>query len=562
MNFIIFLIELNWREQMEIMDFLGDKKIVICGTNKYQKDFQYIFDNLEVEFYIKTHGENHSVMTKKVFDITELDYSILSDKMVIICEGNFEYVETTLKNLKLEYKKNYIFAKDLFVLLDKYNSNLIIDKKVVIWGTGETAENLQKIWIDKKYNINVDFYLDGDKTKSGTMYNNKIVKHISDLSTKDYGDFLIVVASVFYYEIKEKLQSYGLLEGNNFLPYTVFESIPSEMLLKTICDKPILNWKCPRPFMWFYYAWYGIYSCCSTWVNEKIGNPVSDTPEEAWNSNLAKIFRLSILNGTYSFCKKDACPYLKSPELMSSYRAKDFVEVPEYITLGLDFTCNLKCISCRNDFKIASGNQLELRESFAKKILQTKWLEKTKYLELSGTGEVLASKVDKKILYKAEVGKRKSISLMTNALLLNREEWEKIRSSYEDIHIKISIDAATKETYESIRRGGNWDVLMKNLEMISGLRAKNEIKYFEIRMVVQRRNYQEIISFAKLGEFLGVDKVVFSKILNWDLFNSKEYYDISMIDENGILDQKLESILKNPILKKDFINLNEFKAYL
>ena len=39
----------------------------------------------------------------------------------------------------------------------------------------------------------------------------------------------------------------------------------------------------------------------------------------------------------------------------------------------------------------------------------------------------------------------------------------------------MSIDAATKETYDKIRVGGDWDLLMKNIEMLSRLRVEGKI---------------------------------------------------------------------------------------
>ena len=88
--------------------------------------------------------------------------------------------------------------------------------------------------------------------------------------------------------------------------------------------------------------------------------------------------------------------------------------IPEKITLGLDYTCNLHCASCRDHTQVATGEQLRIREVFADEIIKTGWLEKTKELELSGSGEALFSKIDRKILFANEKCKRNSISLMSN----------------------------------------------------------------------------------------------------------------------------------------------------
>ena len=118
----------------------------------------------------------------------------------------------------------------------------------------------------------------------------------------------------------------------------------------------------------------------------------------------------------------------------------------------------------------------------------------------------------------------------------------------------VSIDTATKNTYESIRRGGNFDVLRKNMEFASQLRKEGKIQYFRINFVVQKKNYLEMERFIEWGIQLGVDNVFFTKILNWGTYSKEEFADISMMESDSqhpkpefkeILDKE---IFRNPIV--------------
>lgn len=93
----------------------------------------------------------------------------------------------------------------------------------------------------------------------------------------------------------------------------------------------------------------------------------------------------------------------------------------------------------------------------------------------------------------------KSIHLHTNASLWNESMWDKMK----DIHklansCEISIDASTKETYETKTRiGGNWDILIDNLHFITRIPT---IKHYIFSFVVQDTNYTEMFEFYKLIE--------------------------------------------------------------
>ncbi len=63
----------------------------------------------------------------------------------------------------------------------------------------------------------------------------------------------------------------------------------------------------------------------------------------------------------------------------------------------------------------------------------------------------------------------------------------------------ISIDASTPETYAVNRRGGRFEVLLRNLEFITSLRRDGPLTWLGINMVVQENNFEEMAGSSLWG---------------------------------------------------------------
>jgi MoaA/NifB/PqqE/SkfB family radical SAM enzyme len=177
------------------------------------------------------------------------------------------------------------------------------------------------------------------------------------------------------------------------------------------------------------------------------------------------------------------------------------------ITLNVDTSnlCNLQCKMCyRNESYF---------KSFEKKYLLPETLEKIysqirpKILLLGGiSGEPLTNPdIDKLV----EIGsKNGSKTIMTsNGLLLNKDLSTKLIKA--GIHLlKISMDAATPETYKIIRKS-NFDALINRMQEFQEIRKDNGIKRDILRMdfVIQRDNLNDVIPFLNLAKKLGVTVV-------------------------------------------------------
>lgn len=539
-------------------ELMEGRQYILWGKVRHIYEFAYMFESFHFRGYVSTDDNSRyeiDLPKLQLQDLQELD-----DKEIelIICDLEVDDYISILKERKLIGKFAYKHFEEFFCLLDQFNSEILAGRKIAVWGTGETERNFQEACRENGYTINVDTYIDGNIEKRGSSYCGRPIKMISDVG--DIKQYFIIVASIYYYDIKEELSKYGLIEGKDYLSFSCFYSKPSAMLKELVRAEEMRNFYCDRPYTWFYYAWFGVYSCCSTWVKYPIGNPASDLPEECWNSIVAKLYRLSADTRTYCFCKKDACGVMGNTS--ADKQKPGDCSIPEKITLGLDYTCNLHCTSCRNHTQVASGDQLRIREQFAENIIRTGWLEKTKMLELSGAGEALFSKIDRNLLFSNNGCKRESVSLLTNGILLNEDNLKKLKEHFKTVYINISIDAATEETYKKIRRGGDWNVLQDNLDKVRIMKQNNEIAYVEIRMVVQRNNYKEMVDFIKMGKKYCVDRVVFTKLLNWDMYETENYLEEAMLNKDGSLNEELRSILQMDIFKEKIVQISEFNRFL
>jgi len=105
-------------------------------------------------------------------------------------------------------------------------------------------------------------------------------------------------------------------------------------------------------------------------------------------------------------------------------------------------------------------------------------------------------------------------SILTNGLMF-REFHTSIPHVISNLKtLGVSIDGTCKETYEKLRMGGKWDKILEGLECISDV--KNKYRFtFDIHMVVQQDNHNEIEQMAGLCRRYGADRLYLNRIQNW-----------------------------------------------
>ena len=332
----------------------------------------------------------------------------------------------------------------------------------------------------------------------------------------------------------------------------------SEMLIKVLYSKP-KDIDCEEIDIRVQIDEDGnVWGCCPKWVAKPFGNILTD--RNPYDNYYARMIKLSSINKTFCFCNLDRCKYYNSKEIPNEDVNIDLNvnDKPEYVVIMTDKTCNLRCESCRKKAYIASKEQKEKVRLINQKILDTKWLESAT-LFMAGEGEIFFSKSYLELLDTIKHGKK--LDVLSNGTLFNEAKWDLIKNKFDEVTVSISIDAATKETYTKLRHG-NYDMLVKNINMLSKHRKAEDFYYFKMNFVIQKRNMNEILDFIKFAKKNNVDVIYFMKLSNWGTMTDKEYKEASLIIDDNYLDYDLYKIFQDPVFDDKSIDISAFKPYI
>ncbi len=95
---------------------------------------------------------------------------------------------------------------------------------------------------------------------------------------------------------------------------------------------------------------------------------------------------------------------------------------------------------------------------------------------------------------------------MTNLKSVTRQRVKKHFSNINGLTLGINVDAATKGTYEHIRRGANWEQLNRNLDDLLEYKVQNNKTgwHFNLTMTLMKSNLYEMVDLIKWCGRLGI----------------------------------------------------------
>lgn len=527
-------------------------KNVIYGTGVVQKSFQYVFTNLKADYYI----DDIDVADGNIFPVEH----ILEDRdyRIIICKEDSSAACQRLNEFGLKQGRDYLLAEELYEELNGtyYRSSAQIPDKLLVWGTGKVSNQFQKKFPHKEIVGYIDSNIACGNTKEqGTE--KVLVRNPKDI--ENWQEFFIVVAINLSSEVVEFLESKGLKRNEDFVTYNQITDTPAEMM-KKVMETPAKNYAfCPKPFEEVFIEIGGvIFLCCPYLIRDTdIGNLRENEFDEIWNSVKAKIIRLSIIKRNFCFCEDKFCSHFsKTCEDTADYYEESVPRYPRKAMISFDDSCNLKCPSCRKEFRFNNSSKMkqEMAEICAEKLEAI--IPEIGMVSISGNGDPFYCNTYRKLWLNTSKIKRKYIRFQTNGLLLNEENMECIVNGYEVIDLYVSIDAATKETYERVRCGGNFEVLQRNMQMVAKMRQENRIREFVTSFVVQEANYREMVDFVKMCFGYGVDYIEFWRLADWGLYSNAEFKQMSLYDDAGQMKPELAEILRHSIFQDKRVNLN------
>lgn len=304
------------------------------------------------------------------------------------------------------------------------------------------------------------------------------------------------------------------------------------------------DWICDRPFKFAEMFTNATHMCCPQWLeNGDIGKP--DEIEVNWKSAKANDIRQSILDGSYSYCNENTCPKLTDlkrgitdsfihKSAFAEYSKKYIREFPTELRYSFDQSCNLKCPSCRVDFVNLTGDKLTRAQKLIEHIESTLGPELTS-IDCTGSGDPFFSKTFRKWLMTFDptrYPKLQRIHLHSNGTLWNESNWSRMKSIHKLVKsCEISVDAATKTTYENnTRLGGKWEDIINNLNYIATLPYLEKVI---VSFVVQESNFLEMKLFYDLVNSIFGDteknwKIVYNRVSNWGTFTSEKFTEVDV----------------------------------
>lgn len=259
---------------------------------------------------------------------------------------------------------------------------------------------------------------------------------------------------------------------------------------------------------------------CS-WAPISVGSINDASLDELWNSERMQEYRNKLLKKDYSICspgcplfleKRAPHPYNECYQV-SSAKAKANIALnkdelgrgglvlkskPQYMNINITNRCNMKCIMC---YLPADRKNMEIPLSISGQL--EKYYPYLLDIIFSGGEPFLRTDWLKKLPHSRNYPDL-GISFITNASLFN----DATLRTLENVPLRwiiVSIDAATKKTYEKIRVGASWEKTMSSLKkLIAFSRAQKNPFRIIMDMTVIILNYPEIPQFIGMGKDLGV----------------------------------------------------------
>jgi pyruvate-formate lyase-activating enzyme len=509
---------------------------------KRQKDFQYFFDELAIDYYIEDNPALWN-QDQRVFSLDHFMQYRNDDFLIIICTPNPDETALHLEQSGLEHGRHFLQLEEMVLQLLLLDSDLF-HEKFAVWGTGDVSN----IFYNTYQNfLPISCYIDNDRRKRNQTFHGIQIKHPEDI--EHLNDYFIIIANSFHREISEQLAGLGLTEGQDFVHSEDNRFRLAFLLLKTMHDPEKSAKHCARPFDTAYLSHrdggYPVYLCCPYGLGTAIGDMRTGSFNGIWKSDLAKVVRLSVINKTYSFCNLDWCGDQWSSPVPVDYNTQP-PDIIKAINIEFDQSCNLHCTFCRDSMELAGPEELEEMAKVADKT-SAEVIPMSEHILLSSNGEVFFSKIYRRILEHRQLNNISHMHILSNGSLFTESKWKLLENNYKYIYLTFSINAASKITYEKLMRGGRFETTLRNLEFAGKLRKEGKVKEYVLNFVVQKSNFMEMAEFVRLAKVLNVDKVVFGRLNDGGAYTGDAFELESMFTPSLEMKEELKATLADPV---------------
>ncbi|MBN1362426.1 MAG: radical SAM protein [Sedimentisphaerales bacterium] len=181
---------------------------------------------------------------------------------------------------------------------------------------------------------------------------------------------------------------------------------------------------------------------------------------------------------------------------------------PYYVQFEVTTHCNLACYMCVRSEVIKHPRHLAYED-----FRQTLDRIGAPKLTLSGAGEPLLNPDLAKMIAHAR-SRGISVMIPTNGTLLRQPALAQAMVDSGLNVLKISLDAATPQTYRAIRRHDCFEQVVEGIERLDRLKQDAGRRFPDLRfdVVILKENYREIPEIIRLAARLGIHMVFFRAV--------------------------------------------------
>lgn len=182
-----------------------------------------------------------------------------------------------------------------------------------------------------------------------------------------------------------------------------------------------------------------------------------------------------------------------------------------YLLMDLSTTCDILCSHCFRNAYTPAPRTMTAREL---EVLETSVFPHVDRLAFSETAEALHVRMMPEALSAARRAGIPFIRIQSNGTHLSPEVG-KVLLDHDLNVLGVSLDAVTPETFARIRKGADWEQVVKNVRAFARMRdARPEARTrIALNFSVMVQNAAEAPSFIRFAKELGADSVSFTHLM-------------------------------------------------
>jgi radical SAM protein with 4Fe4S-binding SPASM domain len=189
-------------------------------------------------------------------------------------------------------------------------------------------------------------------------------------------------------------------------------------------------------------------------------------------------------------------------------------EYPRCVYIEVTNTCNLLCQTCPITFMDLEARDVLSYDKFLAIVGQFPRIERA---VLHGIGEPLLNKALPRMISYLKQHKGSHVLFNSNATLL-KSDWQRDLIAAQLDELRVSLDAATPETYRKIRGAPAFDKIVENLHGMVATKAAlgSTLPKLSLWCTGMKENIAELPDLVRLAARLGIGEVYLQRLVFYD----------------------------------------------